>query len=132
MYLNNLFKNFTKKYPQKMIITYPKGKIYIYFLFLPYWFFLKMTLLAWSIKHRQKSLKREEFKSVASPNDSELDGYVVESTMLLAMLSFYFGVITTIWFAKSSPSYSLRSLRVSPNGSLFIKDVKLYARMAHH
>jgi hypothetical protein len=28
MYLNNLFKNFTKKYPQKMAITHPKGKKY--------------------------------------------------------------------------------------------------------
>jgi hypothetical protein len=42
------------------------------------------------------SPKREEFKSVTSPNDSELDGYVVESTMLLTILSFYFGAITTI------------------------------------
>lgn len=51
------------------------------------------------------SVIKRTIQNVTSPNSDEHDGYAIESTMLLPIFSFHFGVIMTIWFAKSSPSY---------------------------
>jgi len=42
------------------------------------------------------SVIKRTIQNVTSPNSDEHDGYAIESTMLLPIFSFHFGVIMTI------------------------------------
>jgi hypothetical protein len=44
---------------------------------------------------------KKTIKNVTLPNDNENEGQVAKRTMLTAILSFHFGIITTIQSTKS-------------------------------